>query len=159
LSRRRQDRALVAARRPIDPRHAKAGARRRRPSHPAPRKGATVRQLAALLIVLACANAAAETRRIAVVVGANAGDGERAPLRYAESDAGKLAQVLIEMGGVDRQDLFLLQGRSLAELRGVMADATRRVAAHHKVSDTRVLLLFYFSGHSDGVALELGRER
>ena len=96
---------------------------------------------------------------MAVIVGANAGTGERSPLRYAETDAGKVAQTLVELGGLDPADLFLLQGRPLSSLREVLDLARRRVAGWHEVADTRVVLIFYFSGHSDGEALELGRER
>lgn len=56
-------------------------------------------------------------------------------------------------------DLFLLQGRDLASLTRALALAGRRVIAHQRDPSNRVVLLFYFSGHSDGVALELGRER
>jgi hypothetical protein len=43
------------------------------------------------LLLAAPSTAAAETRRLAVVVGNNAGTGELPPLRFAEADAGKVA--------------------------------------------------------------------
>ena len=49
----------------------------------------------AVLAALAALPALAETRRVAIVVGNNAG-GEAAPLRYAENDAGKFARVMVE---------------------------------------------------------------
>jgi hypothetical protein len=101
----------------------------------------------------------AETRRIAVLVGNNVGGGARPPLRFAETDASKLARVLEELGDVAAEDLFLLQGKGLTQLRDVLGLATRRIASSRANPGTRVVLLFYFSGHSDGVALELGRER
>jgi hypothetical protein len=113
----------------------------------------------ALLLVVASPAARAETRRLAVVVGNNAGYGEYAPLHYAEADAGKLSQTLVELGGVDPADLFLLQGRSLAALKEVLELAKNKVVAWHKIPDTRVVLIFYFSGHSDGESLEVGRDR
>ncbi|MBX7100272.1 MAG: caspase family protein [Myxococcaceae bacterium] len=109
--------------------------------------------------VLACLlalSALAETRRVAVVVGNNAGNGDLAPLRYAESDAGKMARVLVELGEVSSDDVLLLQGRPVAELERALADARDRVASFKKNPDTRVVLLFYFSGHSDGDGLEMG---
>jgi hypothetical protein len=111
------------------------------------------------LILLAARTASADTRRLAVVVGNNAGAGEQAPLHFAETDAGKLARVLTELGGVDPADLFLLQGRDLAALEETLRVARARVAAWHKIPGTRVVLVFYFSGHSDGEALEIGSER
>ena len=103
--------------------------------------------------------AAADTRRVAVVIGNNAGGGSQPPLRFAETDAGKVARVLVELGGVQRDDLFLLQGRDLASLHQALVLAGRRIAWHQRDPSRRVVLLFYFSGHSDGVALELGRDR
>ena len=34
-----------------------------------------------------------------------------------------------------------------------------RIATYQKDPSNRVILVFYFSGHSDGIALELGRDR
>ena len=112
-----------------------------------------------ILLGLFAVTARAETRRIAVVVGNNAGAQERSPLRYAETDAGKLSQVLVELGGVDAADLFLLQGRGLGELHDAITLAQKKVADWHRGADTRVVLLFYFSGHSDGESLEIGRQQ
>lgn len=114
--------------------------------------------LVAWIVVLAAATAHAETRRVAVVVGNNAGI-EQPPLHYAETDAGKMARVLAELGGVDTRDLFLLQGKSAATLRQTLSVAKQRVAELQRDAANRVILIFYFSGHSDGEALELGRDR
>ena len=103
--------------------------------------------------------AEAATRRVAVIVGNNAGNGQQPPLRYAEIDAAKVARVLTELGGVAKRDLFLLRGGGSRALRETLADATRRVASHRRDRNDRVVVIFYFSGHSDGVALELGRDR
>ena len=116
--------------------------------------------LATVVAVLGCSrHASAETKRLAVLIGNNAGATERAPLRYAESDAGKLAQTLVELGGVDPAQLFLLQGKSLGAVRDVLGRVRARVTALHADLDVRVVLIFYFSGHSDGESLELGQER
>jgi hypothetical protein len=116
------------------------------------------RILVALAVTLAASPAVAETKRIAVVVGNNAGS-EQLPLRYAQDDAAKLARVLTELGGVEPRDLFLLQGKELRALRDTLALAKQRVATLQRDAANRVIILFYFSGHSDGEALELGRER
>ena len=114
-----------------------------------------------LSLALLCTplSVSAATTRIAVVVGSNAGaDGER-PLRYAEDDAGKMARVLHELGGVAADDLFLLQGRPVGELRATLALARAKVEDAHRVPDQRTMLLFYFSGHSDGESIEVGAGR
>ncbi|MGC4117345.1 MAG: caspase family protein [Myxococcales bacterium] len=111
------------------------------------------------LLVLPSAPAYAETRRLAVVVGNNAGTGELPPLRYAEADAGKVARVLVELGQVAPEDLYLLQGRPVRDLEQALSLLTARVAEVQRSPDARVVLVFFFSGHSDGEGLELGRER
>lgn len=111
-----------------------------------------------IALVLLAGVAGAETRRLAIVVGNNAGSGAQPPLRFAEADADKLAGVLTEIGGVRAEDLTLLRGRSRTELELALARARDRVAAYRK-RGFDVMLLFYFSGHSDGRALELGTDR
>jgi hypothetical protein len=99
----------------------------------------------------------AETRRIAVVMGNNIGAGTRPALRFAEEDATKMAQVLGELGGIAPADLFLLRGSSLVTVQEALQTVQRRVASSRQSGQT--LVLFYFSGHSDGQSLELGRDR
>ncbi|MFT3714222.1 MAG: caspase family protein [Archangium sp.] len=103
--------------------------------------------------------ASAETRRIAIVVGNNAGSGEMPPLRYAESDAGKMARVLVELGDVQADDVMLLQGQRVGSVERAITEARDRVAFFKKSPDTRTVVFFYFSGHSDGEAIEVGTEK
>lgn len=101
----------------------------------------------------------ADTHRIAIVVGNNQGDTANPALHYAEEDAAKLSQALHELGGIDTPDLYLLRGRSIEAIRSAFASAARRIAAWRTHGDGKVVLLFYFSGHSDGEVLELGGDR
>ncbi|MCA3014718.1 MAG: caspase family protein [Myxococcaceae bacterium] len=101
----------------------------------------------------------AETRRVAIVVGNNAGGPSMPPLRFAESDAGKMARVLVELGEVAPDDILLLQGRRAADVERAITDAKERIAMFKRSPDVRTVLVFYFSGHSDGEAMELGLER
>jgi hypothetical protein len=113
---------------------------------------------AAVLVLGLSAGARAETRRLAIVVGHNVGAGDRPSLRYAEDDASKVAHVLIELGGFAERDVRLLLGPTLAQVRASLDEATTRIAALGGHGN-RAVLLFYYSGHSDGRALELGGER
>lgn len=118
------------------------------------------RAIPILLLALAlAAPCSAQTRRLAMVVGNNAGTGERPPLQFAEADAGKLARLLVELGGVSPDDLMLLQGQPAAALDEAFSRAREKIADWHRDVRTRAVLLFFFSGHSDGEALELGHER
>lgn len=116
--------------------------------------------LAAMTVgLLAARNGMAETRRLAVVVGSNLGSGARPPLQFAETDADRMADVLSDLGGVRAGDLWLLKKASLGAVRRSFEEATRRITESHGRTGTRTVLLFYFSGHSDGESLELGNER
>jgi hypothetical protein len=103
--------------------------------------------------------ARAETRRLAVLVGNNAGDPGRLALRFAEDDVEKLGAVFSELGGLKRSDLWLLKGSTAGAVRAALAEMGERVRAWRNQPDQRAVVLFYFSGHSDGQALELGGER
>lgn len=118
-----------------------------------------IRALVLLLVIAWAGSAGADTRRIAVVVGSNAGNGNQPSLRYAEIDAGKISRVLVELGGVTPADLFLLQGKDRAALEHTLQRAKAKIAGYQRSGLDRVVVIFYYSGHSDGVALELGRDR
>ncbi len=100
---------------------------------------------------------AAEVRRVAVVIGHNVGDGTRPRLRFAESDADKLSHVLLELGGFRHHDVHLLAGRPVGEVRARLRAVTGQVSLWAQAGD-KVVVVFYFSGHSDGQALELAGE-
>ena len=116
-------------------------------------------RLLTLLLMAAAATAHAETRRLAIIVGNNAGNGDLPPLRYAESDAGKMARVLVELGDVQSEDVLLLQGQRVDAVEKAIAEARDRVVSFRKSPDVRSVVFFYFSGHSDGEAIELGNEK
>ncbi|HET6148865.1 MAG TPA: caspase family protein [Polyangia bacterium] len=113
---------------------------------------------AALLATGAAPPARAEIRRIAIVVGSNQGDASHAALRFAEQDAQKLSAVLGEIGGLASSDLILLRAPRLAEVRAALDAAEGHIADWHAGHHGQAILLFYYSGHSDGLVLELGRE-
>ncbi|MBX5484827.1 MAG: caspase family protein, partial [Myxococcaceae bacterium] len=114
---------------------------------------------AAVLVLCAPRPAAALTRRFAIVLGNNAGAEGHAPLRFAETDATRFARVLTELGDVSADDLFLFTGGTVAQVEAAVREVRARIDQVHRAPDTRAVVLFYFSGHSDGEALELGRER
>src|SRR5438128_1157399 len=105
------------------------------------------------------APSSAETRRMAIVVGNNAGGPTEKPLHYAEEDASKMADVLAQLGDVHAEHLFLLKGRRRGDLQASFAKASELVAGFRKNPEDRTVLIFYYSGHSDGDALELGEDR
>lgn len=100
----------------------------------------------------------APLRRFALLVGANDGGSERARLRYANSDADALAEVLRDLGGVGAGDLVHLRDPTPDEIDAAFDDLERKLQAAANAGE-RTQLLFYYSGHSDERGLLLAGER
>jgi hypothetical protein len=92
--------------------------------------------------------------RFVVVVGANVGTAADDPLRYAESDAERLRDLFVELGGVPPERAFLLLGGKPEGLWRVLSEVRGRVAELSRMGKSSTVL-FYFSGHGDGEALHL----
>ncbi len=116
-------------------------------------------RLCPLLVAALCSGLlAAPVRaqhRVALVVGSNAAPPGLSQLRYAHDDARKMRRVLVELGGVAAQDARLLLDPSASALSSALAHL-RETGAQRGGHST---LLFYYSGHADSEALQLGRQR
>jgi hypothetical protein len=124
------------------------------------RAGAVAVAVAVGLCLTAATPAEARIRRAALLIGHNLGDGSRPDLRFAEQDARKLAEALQEVGGVAREDMRIETGSSLVAVRAALDQLESRLRRWRREEPRdRQLLLVFFSGHSDGHALELRRER
>ncbi len=97
-------------------------------------------------------------RRFALVVGANDGGSSRVKLRYANTDASTFSNVLVELGGVSRDDMVLLKEPTLAQFLAAMQILRGRIA-NAKDGGWKPELLVYFSGHSDENGLMFGAEK
>lgn len=106
--------------------------------------------LAPVLALALVAPARAEVLRHALLVGNNAPVAGLQTLRWAESDADRLAEVLVEMGGFDRQQVTVLRSPDGPALQAAL-EAHRRLAAQ----EGEDLFLFYYSGHADEAGLRL----
>lgn len=91
--------------------------------------------------------------RHAVVVGANQGGGTLATLLYAERDAEKMADMLVELGGFDDGLVSVLYAPTAEDLRVALAHHAA-IAAEYPDD----LFLFYYSGHADASGLRIGDE-
>ncbi|MEL7304198.1 MAG: caspase family protein [Myxococcota bacterium] len=111
------------------------------------------RLVAFALLVLPWSSARADTLRLAVVAGNDTGSAARPVLRYAERDAEKMARALREAA---LAETVLLKGGDAAGIRDALKHVRRRIKKFKKSPADRVLLLFYYSGHSDGAVLETG---
>ncbi len=117
-------------------------------------RGATLAMLAVCLVSSA-AFAEGPTRRFAVIVGNDTGGDGTRDLMYARDDARKLHDILTRLGGVKKDDAFLLLNDSSEVLLKSLAEIERRAAAARAKGD-RTALFFYYSGHAKDGALRLG---
>ena len=85
-------------------------------------------------------------KRIAVVIGANEPAPGRQALRYAHTDAQRMADVLIRVGKFERADVQTLLDPKPADLLA----AVDKAGAAAKGASGDALFVFYYSGHSDG---------
>jgi hypothetical protein len=109
----------------------------------------------ALAVLLAGAPpAAAAVERFAVLIGNDSGDADEANLRYAEADAGKMSEVLLELGGFSSENVVLLRGEGPTAVRRALRAVHQRILA--RAAGSQILLLVYYSGHADASALHLG---
>jgi len=110
----------------------------------------------ALLLLISLPSQAAT--RFALLIGNNVGDINDGALRWAEEDARRLHDLLIELGDVAKGRAILLQGvtqervhSALARLRGQVEEANRH--------GFRSEVLVFYSGHGDAEALHFGSTR
>lgn len=112
--------------------------------------------LVALLSLVVSARALADERRLALVVGHNIGSVQTEPLQYAQSDAERVFEVLLELGNFEPES-ELLTGPNRADFDLALARLEEHVNGLGTESvDTTVL--FYFSGHGDMESLHLADE-
>jgi Caspase domain len=112
-------------------------------------RGAAV--VLALGVGLAARAAAASAPPIAIIVGNDIGAPGEPVLRYAESDATRIADVLETLGTFTPARTRLLRGRAAVEVRRAISDAEAELAREGADG----LLLIYYSGHADAEALHL----
>jgi hypothetical protein len=110
---------------------------------------------ALLLLALVALPARADPNRFAVIVGSNRGDRDEVVLRFAESDAERVAGVLRTLGGFAPENVIVLLGQPAADVERVLAAVSARAGKYEGQS----LLLVFYSGHADADALHLGGSR
>ncbi len=103
-----------------------------------------------LLLTFIATAAHADERRIAVLVGANGAVDGRQALRFAESDAEQMAQVLEQVGHFLPEDVLVAKNPTPNELWALLDAASEKMRG---ASDG--LIFFYFSGHADDKSIYL----
>jgi hypothetical protein len=119
--------------------------------------------VAAALLGTRAASAAADPsqpvlRRFALIVSANDGGPGRPRLRYADSDAKAVTEVLRSLGGLRDEDTVLVPAVTRASLEAGF-DRLKQAVAGAAGGRVRRELFVYYSGHSNEEGLLLGREQ
>ncbi len=133
------------------PRHASRRPRKR--AAPWLRRGASA-GLALLLGALPSA-VRAEVHRFALLVGNDRGIEGDTPLRYAQSDAAKVGDVLRSLGGFRPENVALLQGEPSEAFRSTLISLNARIRELQGREGNEALLLVYYSGHADAQSLRM----
>ncbi|HEX8435946.1 caspase family protein [Archangium sp.] len=89
--------------------------------------------------------------RFAILIGANVGWANDRPLRYAEADAERMRDVLLELGGFAPDRIHLLRDPDTTTVRARL----ERLARTLRGLDAESLVVVYYSGHADERHLHL----
>jgi hypothetical protein len=109
---------------------------------------------------LQAARATVPLQRFLLVVGANAGGGDRAKLQYAVSDAERFARVMVELGGVLPANEVVLRQPRVKDLIDALETLSARVTSARRAPNPgRLEVVVYYSGHADDQGLLLGVDR
>lgn len=91
----------------------------------------------------------------AIVVGSNPGGAGQKPLAYAEADARRVRDVLVQLGRYDAAHITLLERPGPDQILGAL-DALRLRLQRHGDRGESATLFFYYSGHARAQAMNLG---
>jgi hypothetical protein len=107
-----------------------------------------------LATLLSTSTAWAAVRRYALVVGNNRGDVGDLDLRYAETDAQRVYDVLKDLGRFEPADMVLLRGEEATRAEATLIALNDRVRATI-AAGSDALLFVYYSGHAGADALHM----
>ena len=111
------------------------------------------------MIALALAlsgSAEAAVQRMAFLVANNEGSATSAPLYFAEDDATKVGDVLVDVAGYEPEDVHLVLDARKSDMLSEFGEVRRAIQAAKKAGDD-VVLFFYYSGHADEDGLQLSQ--
>jgi len=117
-----------------------------------------MRSLVLLALLVVASPAHANVEHYAVIVGRNSGAADEQKLRFAESDASRVAELLGEVGGFPDENQVVLRDKTADQVRRALIATNERIRVGQRAGDEAVLLVYY-SGHGDADALHLGDTR
>lgn len=93
----------------------------------------------------------------ALIIGANRGGRGQDPLRYAESDANRVAELLVDLGDYSQSNVTLLLQPNRTQLAVALAKLSAQVLSD-RAAGRSARVFFYYSGHARATALNLADE-
>jgi hypothetical protein len=118
---------------------------------------AVIQSLAAALAPAAARAQLVTSEGYAIVVGSNPGGPGQEALRYAEDDANRVADLLVELGSYQAEHIERLLHPSAAELLAAIERVQTHVAPLAQAGK-QSRFFFYYSGHARADALNLGSQ-
>lgn len=109
--------------------------------------------LAGALAIFAASTASGQTYLVAV--GSDLGRADEPELRYAESDAERVASVMRQLGRVAPEHELVLRGGDAAGFRKALLSKNADIRRASRDSTYQALVVYY-SGHADAEGLHLG---
>lgn len=110
------------------------------------------------MMLAAQAAHATPTQRFALLIAHNNGGADTVQLRYAETDARKLAGILSELGGYRSEDVVTVLGESADTALAALNELEARIRTAKK-EEAHTTLLVYYSGHGKDGVLRLGSSK
>ena len=114
-----------------------------------------LRGIALGVVMLVAASAHADVERYAVIIGHNTGAADEQRLRFAETDATRVGELLGEIGGVPDENQVVLRSKTADQVRRALIATNERIRVGQRAGHEAVLFVYY-SGHGDADALHLG---
>jgi hypothetical protein len=115
----------------------------------------TLTIISVLILSVAPPPAYAQVERYALAFGNNVGERDERNLRYAEKDAAKLVDVLMDLGRVPSQNIVLLRGADAETVKNALIRLNDRIRNRSDASGAQSMVMVYYSGHADSEALHL----
>ncbi|MDQ3368498.1 MAG: caspase family protein [Myxococcota bacterium] len=109
-------------------------------------------------LALTARAAHADVERFAVIIGHNTGAADEQRLRFAETDAERVGELLGEVGGIPAENQVILRGKSADQVRRALIATNERIRSGQRPGRQAVLVVYY-SGHGDAETLHLGDTR
>jgi hypothetical protein len=111
-----------------------------------------------LLLLLAALPSGARVENLALIIGVDEGLASDRALKYASRDAQRMARVIRELGGFDKDRVYLLLNPGLPRVLSSLEEIRGRVK-ELKRAGAQTSVLLYYSGHGSAEGLHVKGRR